>query len=283
MFDTFLRPLGIPSTGVLAGDGDGLDRAIAAARNLRIVYLETPANPTLRLVDIRRAVAAARRHPDAPLVVVDNTFLGPAFQHPLELGVDLVVYSATKYLNGFSDLLAGVVLSADAEIITHLRGTRAVLGNILQADECWLLDSRLPTVTLRMNRQSKNAQRIAEGLAGHPAVRRVLYPSLLTDADQIAIRDAQCDFPGGIMTLDLRGGKPAAFAFLRSLHILRNAVSLGGVESLACHPRTTTHSELSIEDLERSGITDSLVRISIGVEDWRDLLRDMKDALDSLA
>jgi len=200
----------------------------------------------------------------------------------LSSGVDLVVYSATKYLNGFSDLLAGVVLAADAELVTHLRGTRAILGNILQPDECWLLDSRLPTVILRMNRQSKNAQRIAESLADHPAVRRVLYPSLFTDREQMAIRDAQCDFPGAILTLDLKGGKTAAFAFLRSLRILRDAVSLGGVESLACHPRTTTHSELSAEDLERSGISDSLVRISIGIEDWRDLQRDIQDALDSL-
>ncbi|MBI1950817.1 MAG: PLP-dependent transferase [Acidobacteria bacterium] len=282
LFDTLLRPLGVRTIGVPAGDGAALDAAIATAGNLRIVYLETPANPTLRMVDIRRAVEAARRHPDAPLVVVDNTFLGPAFQHPLALGVALVVYSGTKYLNGFSDMLAGVVLSADEEMITHLRGTRAILGNILQPDECWLLDSRLPTVTLRMNRQSKNAQRIAEGLQGHPAVRRVLYPSLFTDPEQINIRDAQCDFPGGIMTLDLKGGKMAAFTFLRSLRILRDAVSLGGVESLACHPRTTTHSELSPEDMERAGITDGLVRLSIGVEDWRDLLRDIRDGLDAI-
>jgi len=167
-------------------------------------------------------------------------------------------------------------------MITHLRGTRAILGNILQPDECWLLDSRLPTVTLRMNRQSKNAQRIAEGLQGHPAVRRVLYPSLFADPEQIRIRDAQCDFPGGIMTLDLKGGKMAAFTFLRSLRILRDAVSLGGVESLACHPRTTTHSELSPEDMERAGITDGLVRLSIGIEDWRDLLRDIRDGLDAI-
>ncbi len=282
LFDTLLRPLGIQTIGVPAGDGAALDAAIAKAGNLRFVYLETPANPTLRMVDIRRAVEAARRHPDAPLVVVDNTFLGPAFQHPLGLGASLVVYSGTKYLNGFSDMLAGVVLSADEEMITHLRGTRAILGNILQPDECWLLDSRLPTVTLRMNRQSKNAQRIAEGLQGHPAVRRVLYPSLFADPEQIRIRDAQCDFPGGIMTLDLKGGKMAAFTFLRSLRILRDAVSLGGVESLACHPRTTTHSELSPEDMERAGITDGLVRLSIGVEDWRDLLRDIRDGLDAI-
>ena len=282
LFDTVLRPLGILTVPVRAGDGPGLESAVARATNLRLVYLETPANPTLVMVDIRRAVEAARRHPDAPLVVVDNTFLGPTFQHPLALGADLVVYSATKYLNGFSDLLAGVVLARDEELVAQLRGTRAVLGNILQPDECWLLDSRLPTVTLRMNRQSKNAQRIAESLAKHAAVRRVLYPSLFTDPEQVRIRDAQCDYPGAILTLDLRGGKPAAFAFLKGLRILRNAVSLGGVESLACHPRTTTHSELSEEDLDRAGVGDGLVRISIGVEDWRDLLRDITEALDAV-
>ena len=282
LFETVLHPLGIATTGVPAGDGAALDEAIAAARNLRIVYIETPANPTLTMVDIRRVVEAAGRHPDRPLVVVDNTFLGPAFQHPLEIGADLVVYSGTKYLNGFSDMLAGVVLAADEELITHLRGTRAVLGNILQPDECWLLDSRLPTVMLRMNRQSKNAQRIAEGIAGHPAVRHIHYPSLFTDAEQIRIRDAQCDYPGGILALDLHGGRPAAYTFLRSVGILRNAVSLGGVESLTCHPRTTTHSELSEEDLQRAGVGEGLVRISVGIEDWRDLLRDIRQALDAV-
>jgi methionine-gamma-lyase len=283
LFDTVLRPLGVPAIPVRAGDGAALDAAIARAPNLRLVFIETPANPTLTMVDLRRAVEAARRHPDAPLVVVDNTFLGPAFQHPLEIGADLVVYSATKYLNGFSDILAGVVLARDADLVTHLRGTRAVLGNILQPDECWLLDSRLPTVALRMNRQSKNAQRVAEGVAKHRAVERVLYPSLFTDPDQARIRDAQCDYPGAIVSLELRGGRPAAYSFLRALRILKNAVSLGGVESLACHPRTTTHSELSEEDLETAGVGEGLVRLSIGVEDWRDLLHDITQALDAAA
>jgi cystathionine beta-lyase/cystathionine gamma-synthase len=166
--------------------------------------------------------------------------------------------------------------------VAQLRGTRAVLGNILQPDECWLLDGRLPTVTLRMNRQSKNAQRIAEALARHPKVARLHYPSLFDDAEQIRIRDAQCRFPGAILSLELRGGKAAAFDFLRRLRIARDAVSLGGVESLACHPASTTHSELSREELERAGIGDALVRISVGIEDWRDLLRDFQQALDAL-
>ncbi|MFZ5444200.1 MAG: trans-sulfuration enzyme family protein [Myxococcota bacterium] len=278
--DSVLTPLGVKMLEVDAGDTAGLAKAIADAKNLKVVFVETPANPTLRMSDIAAAVDAARRHPDRPKVVVDNTFLGPTFQHPLALGVDLLVYSATKYLAGFSDLLAGVVLSKDTELVASLRGLRGVLGNILQADECWLLSSRLATVPLRMNKQSKNAQRIAEALVGHPAIDKVHYPTLFTDPEQCRIRDAQCDYPGAVISLELKGGRSAAFTFLRSLQIAHDAVSLGGVESLACHPRTTTHSELSAAQLERAGISEGLVRLSVGIESWQDLLADFRSALD---
>jgi methionine-gamma-lyase len=134
--------------------------------------------------DIADAVRSTQAAVERPLVVVDNTFLGPVFQHPLTLGADLAVYSATKYLSGFSDMLGGVALGKDPELIVQLRGTRAILGNILQPDECWMLDGRLPTVELRMTRQSKNAQRIAEALAGHPKIERFYYPTLFTDPEQ---------------------------------------------------------------------------------------------------
>lgn len=280
--DSMLTPLGVRSIEVDAGDTAGLAKAIAGAANLKLVFLETPANPTLRMTDIAAAVAAARAHPDKPLVAVDNTFLGPTFQHPLALGADLAVYSGTKYLAGFSDMLAGVVLARDEELITHLRGTRAVLGNILQPDECWMLNGRLVTVPLRMNKQSKNAQRVAESLVGHRAIQRILYPSLFEDPEQKRIRDAQCDYPGAIITLELAGGRPAAFTFLRSLRLAHNAVSLGGIESLACHPRSTTHSELTPEQLDRAGISEGMVRLSIGVENWHDLAADFEAALDRL-
>ncbi|HYM13754.1 MAG TPA: PLP-dependent transferase [Bryobacterales bacterium] len=277
-----LEPFGMRGAAAPAGDTAALERATAQARDLRLIFIETPANPTLRMTDIQCAAAAAQRHPDRPLVVVDNTLLGPCFQHPLRLGADVAVYSATKYLAGFSDMLAGVALAGDAELVSRLRGARALLGNILQPDECWLLDSRLPTVTLRMNRQSKNGQRIAEKLAGHPRVKRMYYPSLFDEPAQIAIRDRQCEYPGAIFSMEIEGGKPAAFEFLRRLTIGRDAVSLGGVETLACHPKTTTHSELSAEELERAGIGDGLVRISVGVEDWRDLLADFERALEGV-
>ncbi|HVX67818.1 MAG TPA: aminotransferase class I/II-fold pyridoxal phosphate-dependent enzyme [Bryobacteraceae bacterium] len=281
LIQEFLSSLGITGIRVPAGHGAELERAIREADNLGAVFIETPANPTMTMTDIHRAAAVAGSRARKPLIMVDNTFLGPAFQHPLTLGADLVLYSATKYLSGFSDMLAGIALARDPELIAAMRKFRLVFGNILQPDECWMMDGRLPTVSLRMNRQSKNAQRIAERIVRHPSVRKVLYPTLFDDAEQIRIRLAQCDFPGGLFSLEL-GSKQAAFTFLRNVKIARNAVSLGGVETLACHPKTTTHSGLSEEEYALSGITDGLVRISVGIEDWRDLLSDFERALDTI-
>ena len=275
----FLEPFGMTGIAVPSGDAAAIEAAIRDARNLCIVHLETPANPTLRMTDIERVAESAAKHPDRPIVMADNTFLGPAFQHPLQLGADLVLYSATKYLSGFSDMVAGVALARDPEIIQKLRSRRVMFGNILQPDECWMLDSRLPTVSLRMNRQSKNAQRLAEALHGHKLLSRVLYPTLFRDPEQIRIFRKQCAYPGAIFSIEFHGGKPAAFEFLRHLRIARNAVSLGGVETLACHPKTTTHSGMSEQELAESGVTDGLVRVSVGIEDWRDLLADFEQAL----
>jgi cystathionine beta-lyase/cystathionine gamma-synthase len=281
-----LEPLGLKAIAVTAGDGEAMKRAIAEAHNLRMVFIESPANPTMVMTDIEAAAIAAFGHlsrgAPRPMVVVDNTFMGPVFQHPLALRADLAVYSATKYLAGQSDILGGVILGRDPELISSLRGTRAILGNILQPDECWILDSRLPTVELRMSRQSKNAERIVEGLGGHPRLEKIYYPALFTDPEQVRINRAQCRRPGGIFSLKVAGGKRGAFDFLRRLKIARNAVSLGGVETLACHPATTTHSEMSPEELAATGITDDIVRVSIGVEDFRDLLDDFTRALDAV-
>jgi cystathionine beta-lyase/cystathionine gamma-synthase len=279
----FLKPLGVTGIPVASGHGEAIEEAIRSARNCCIVFLETPANPTMIMTDIERASAAAARHPDRPVVMVDNTFLGPTFQHPLMLGANLTLYSATKYLSGYSDMLGGVAITDSSAIIQKIRGVRSMFGNILQPDECWMLDGRLSTVALRMNRQSKNAQRIAEALHGHKLLSRVIYPTLFTDPEQKRIFEKQCDFPGGMFSIEFKGGKEPAFEFLRHLRITRNAVSLGGVESLTCHPKSTTHSGMSPQELEVSGVTDGLVRISVGVEDWRDLLADFEQALAAVA
>jgi methionine-gamma-lyase len=275
-----LEPFGIRCNAVPAGHGEQLDETIASAENLSVVLIETPANPTMIMTDIRRASQTARQRAEKPIIMVDNTFLGPAFQHPLQFGADIVLYSATKYLSGFSDMIAGVAISNQEDLIAKIRRKRAMFGNILQPDECWMLDNRLPTVSLRMNRQSKNAQRIAERLANHPKIKHINYPTLFEDAEQIRIRLAQCEFPGAMMSFEVRGGKKAAFEFLRNLRIARNAVSLGGVETLVCHPKTTIHSPLTPQELEIAGITDGLVRLSVGIEDPRDLIADLEQALE---
>jgi len=281
LIEGFLNTWGISGVAVPAGDIPAMDRAIRETPRLRVILIETPANPTLVMTDIRRAASAAgeARAEESPLVMVDNTLLGPTFQHPLDRGAHLVLYSATKYLSGFSDLIGGVALASDPELIRKMQFKRNMFGNILQPDECWMLASRLPTVRLRMNRASKNAQRIAERLASHPKVSKVYYPSLFADAEQIRIRLQQCDFPGAMFSLELHGGKPAAFDFLRKLRLAYNAVSLGGVETLVCHPKTTTHSGFTEAQSADAGVTDGLVRVSIGIEDWRDLLADFEQAL----
>ena len=177
-------------------------------------------------------------------------------------------------------MLGGVATARDPELIARLKSTRALLGNILQPDESWLLDSRLPTLSLRMNHQSRNAAELAETLADHPKVQHIHYPMFFEEPEQRRIFESQCDHAGAVFSLVLDGGKKAAFDFLRHLEITRNAVSLGGMESLACHPATTTHSEMSAEELEAAGVADGLVRISVGIEDVRDLRRDFLRALD---
>jgi cystathionine beta-lyase/cystathionine gamma-synthase len=278
-----LEPFGIRCVPVVAGHGAHLDETIRNTPGVKVVLIETPANPTMVMTDIKRACLTAEAHPERPVVMVDNTFLGPAFQHPITLGADIVLYSATKYIGGFSDLLAGVALGANPDLHQRIRAKRSLFGNILQPDECWILDGRLPTVSLRMNRQSKNAQRVAESLVHRPEVRKVYYPTLFDDPEQIRTRLSQCDYPGAMISIDLHGGKPAAFEFLRHVKLAHNAVSLGGMETLVCHPGSTTHSGCTGKEREIAGITDGLVRISVGVEDWRDLLRDFEQALDHAA
>jgi cystathionine beta-lyase/cystathionine gamma-synthase len=259
--------------------------ALAAhAGDIALVYLETPANPTLEMIDlgaVREAIDGACPDRRVPMVV-DNTFLGPVFQSPLEHGADLVVYSATKFLGGHSDLVAGALTARDPAWIQQVKGLRAFLGTICEPFTAWMLQRSLATLWLRMTRQSKNAARLVNVLRGHRAVAHIHYPTLFV-GEQARIFQKQCRAPGSMIALDLHGGREAAFRFLDALKLVRLAVSLGGVESLASHPRSTTASEMSDDDLRLGGVTEGLVRISIGVEYWRDLARDLTQALDAAA
>ncbi|HMQ11041.1 MAG TPA: PLP-dependent aspartate aminotransferase family protein [Oligoflexia bacterium] len=275
-----LQPLNIQGIEAPAKSLNQVLTTIKNNKTIAMVFVETPSNPNLCLLDLKQIAQACKEHPKQPLLVVDNTLMGPTYQHPIKLGADLVVYSATKYLAGFSDMLGGVILGKSIEHLNALRGYRALLGNIMQADECWILDSRLPTVQLRMEKQSKNAQRIVKAIHQHPAIKQVYYPGYFTDSKQETLWEDQCGQPGALFSLVLKGGKSQAFNFLRHLKIIKNAVSLGGMESLACHPASTTHSEMSEEVLKENDIDQGLVRISVGIEDWRDIQKDIQQALD---
>jgi cystathionine beta-lyase/cystathionine gamma-synthase len=280
LIQAVLEPWGVKGVAVRAGDTTAMEKAIAKTANLSIVLIETPANPTGIMTDIRHAADCAAALSKRPLVMVDNTMMGPTLQHPFLLGADVVLYSATKYLSGFSDLIGGVALTCDPNVMVPLRSLRSLFGTILQPDECWMLNSRLLTVGPRIRQATENARQIVEALANNPKIARIHYPTQFTNNAQAQIRDAQCEGPGAMFSIELKGGKKAAFDFLRKLKIARNAVSLGGIETLVCHPKSTTHSGFTDAEFKEAGVTDSLVRVSVGLEDPRDLLHDFEQALD---
>lgn len=249
---------------------------------LGAVFLETPANPTNALVDIGGCAELARRHagPDRrPLVLVDNTFLGPLWQQPLRHGADVVLYSATKYIGGHSDVIAGAALGS-CELIDRVRTLRTIFGTMADPWTGWLLLRSLETLKLRMTSQMKNARYVADFLADHPKVERVYYLGHLQEDDpQHAIYRKQCLAPGAMVSFDLAGGEKEAFRFLDSLKLIKLAVSLGGTESLAEHPYHMTHADVSPEEKQAVGITDRMVRLSVGIEHPEDTIADLEQAL----
>jgi len=258
-----------------------LDRAVAKGR-LAAIFIETPANPTNALVDIAACAAVARRHAgDGRVVpvVVDNTFLGPLWQRPLEHGADLVVYSATKFLGGHSDLIAGACLGSKA-LVGRIRTLRTFLGTMSGPWTGWLLLRSLETLRLRMTAQAEGARRVADFLATQRAVAKVHYLGHLAPGDaQYRLYRRQCKGPGSIISFDVKGGEREAFRVLNALRVVKLAVSLGGTESLAEHPATMTHADVSPEAQRASGISPSMIRLSVGVEDPDDLCADLGRAL----
>jgi methionine-gamma-lyase len=274
--------------GVYPGS-QSLDQALEKASRrgrVGIVFVETPANPTNDLIDIAACARAAARltGPDGrrPLVVVDNTFLGPLWQHPLRNGADLVVYSLTKYVGGHSDLVAGACLGSET-LLAPVRGMRTVLGTISDPNTGWLLLRSMETMKLRMTGAMKNARHIAEFLNDHPKVARVLYLGFLGEGDpQYAVYRDQCKAPGSTFSFEIHGGEAEAFRVLNRLKLVRLAVSLGGTESLMQHPATMTHSDVPADKQKMIGVTPSLLRISVGIEHPEDVIADLKQALDAI-
>jgi methionine-gamma-lyase len=264
---------------------DEIDAVIAAAKGkgrVALIYLESPANPTNALVDVE-AVAAARdaafAGPERPPIAIDNTFLGPLWAKPLAQGADLSVYSLTKYAGGHSDLVAGGIVGTKA-LITQIQMLRNTIGTILDPNTAWMLLRSLETLELRMDRAGENAAKVCEFLRGHPKVETVGYLGFLEEGSRQAdIYQRHCTGAGSTFSLYLKGGEREAFAFLDALTIAHLAVSLGGTETLASAPAAMTHLSVPDERKQALGITDNLVRISIGVEDADDLIADFENAL----
>lgn len=253
-----------------------LEAAISPAT--RMIYFETPANPNMQLVDIAAVCSIAQRHSDV-LVVIDNTYCTPYLQRPLELGADVVVHSATKYLSGHSDIIAGIVVTrkALADRI-RLQGLKDLTGAVLSPHDAHLLMRGIKTLALRMDRHCSSAQALAQMLQDHPAVEWVAYPGLPNFA-QYELACRQMKLPGGMIAFELKGGMAAGQRFMNALQLFSRAVSLGGAESLAQHPASMTHSTYTLEERARHGISEGLVRLAVGLEDVADLLADIEQAL----
>lgn len=253
--------------------GDLLQLSRALAQGCRLVWIETPSNPLLRVVDINKIVKLAKAH--GALVVVDNTFLSPLLQKPLELGADLVVHSTTKYINGHSDVVGGAVVAKQPELYETLKWWANCIGVTASPFDCFLTLRGLRSLDVRIKRHESNAQKIAHYLSGHPQVEKVYYPGLL-DHDSHAIAAKQQQGFGAMIAFSLTGGKTAVERFLKALELFCLAESLGGVESLICHPATMTHAAVSPENQAKAGITDNLLRLSVGIEQVDDLIADLE-------
>ena len=254
------------------------------AHDLSLIYIETPANPTNSIVDIQMCKEIAdyfESEQKQVHVAVDNTYMGPLWSHPLELGADIVLYSATKYIGGHSDLIAGAVLG-NTEVISRVKSLRTFIGNMISPLTAWLLLRSLETLKIRMEQQASNAQKVAKFLASHPKIEKVHYLGMLKpdDPDHELYR-RQYSSPGAMVSFDIKGGEQQAFQFLNNLKLIKLAVSLGSTESLAQHPATMTHIGVDSAVKEKLGVTEKLVRLSIGVEFAKDLIWDIENALES--
>ena len=243
-----------------------------------MVYFETPSNPVIKVVDITEVVRISRSVNKDIIIAVDNTFMSPVLQNPLNLGVDIVVHSLTKYINGHSDVIGGAVITNSKEIDDHLFLMQSVTGSILSPFDCYLVNRGIKTLHLRMKTHSDNALQVAQWLEKDPRIEKILYPALPSHP-QYEIHKKQASGMSGMISFYIKGGLKETKKFLLSLKVITLAVSLGAVESLAELPAIMTHDQLPEEDRIRIGITDNLVRLSVGCEDHRDLIADLDQAL----
>jgi cystathionine beta-lyase/cystathionine gamma-synthase len=278
LFDKVMRPLGIESSFVDMTDPKNVEKALRP--KTRMIWLETPSNPLLKLIDLRAVIEIGRAA--GAVVVVDNTFATPVLQRPLALGATAVVHSTTKYMNGHSDVVGGAIVTSDASLAERLRFLQNAVGAVPSPFDCYLVLRGIKTLPVRMRQHVASAESLARRLAGHPRVRRVHYPGLPEDPGH-ALAARQMKGPGGMISFEIDGAFAQADAFLRNLAIFACAESLGGVESLAEHPASMTHASIPPEHRRAVGISDGLLRLSIGLEEEQDLWADLATALDAAA
>ncbi|MED0947604.1 methionine gamma-lyase [Bacillus mobilis] len=242
--------------------------------NTKVIFVETPINPTMKLIDLKQVIRVAKRN--GLLVVVDNTFCSPYLQRPFELGCDAVVHSATKYIGGHGDVVAGVTICKTKELAEKIRPMRKDIGGIMAPFDAWLLLRGLKTLAVRMDRHCDNAEKIVSFLKNHDAVEGVWYPE-----GELASR--QMKRGGGVISFSVKGGKEETQAFINDLHFITIAVSLGDTETLIQHPATMTHAAIPAELRQEMGIYDNLIRLSVGLESWEDIVSDLEQALKKIS
>ncbi len=284
-----LNDFGVAGIGFPAGvPVDVIQRELieqVGGRRVSAVLIETPANPTNALVDIAGVTAFAKSLTTdgvTPVVMVDNTFLGPLWQHPIAHGADLVLYSATKFIGGHSDVIAGACVGR-SELVRPVKTLRTFMGTMAGPWTGWLLLRSLETLKMRMTAQMKNARYVSDFLSEHPKVRAVHYLDLIAEDDPMyEVYRRQCVAPGSLIAFEVEGGEEGAFRFLNALQLTKLAVSLGGTESLAEHPSTMTHADVPPDAQARMGIVPGMVRLSVGVEYFEDIVADVRNALESV-
>jgi cystathionine beta-lyase/cystathionine gamma-synthase len=276
LFNEILPSLGVNVIMIDTNNVNQLEDALQ--KEPRIVYIETPTNPTLKVVDI--SLFAKLAHEKGSLLLIDNTFASPVNQRPSRYGADLIIHSATKYLNGHADVIAGAV-AGDKETIKRIKRFRRVLGGTLDPHAAWLILRGIKTMAIRVRTQNYNAQRLAEYLDKHPKVERVYYPGLKNHPQHYVAVKQMSGF-GGMLSFEIKGSKSKAIKFTESLRVAYLAASLGGVETLVSQPSTVTHTQMNQEERKKAGISDTLIRVSVGIEDVEDIINDFEQAFLSI-
>ena len=275
LFENVMRDFGLEFTFLKMSSRQTIEEAIKP--NTKMLWLETPSNPLLNIVDIEMAVDIAKRH--KLMTVMDNTFATPYFLRPIEYGVDLVIHSTTKYLNGHCDVVSGAMVTTTDELTERVQFLLNAMGTCASPFDCWLVLRGIETLSVRMKQHEENATAVANYLKGSPAVKRVFYPGLESHPGHEIARRQMKGF-GGMVSFELKGGIQAVNDFLKRIEVFCLAESLGGVLSLAEHPATMTHASMPKEHREKVGITDELIRLSVGLENIDDLIDDLRQALE---